>query len=184
MDFEMFTEKMMELLKERVGDNWEVGVYKALKNNGITKTGIMLQKKGERYDSILYLEEACGRYMDGMEVEETVEILLDAPFGHNFEVEFDKEFQIESFKDYSQAKEHLRLRLINCEKNTELLGDMPHVCWNDLAVIFCYEVEAWKEGNACIMIRNDHLAEWEVTVETLYEDALKNMKNAASDDMF
>lgn len=184
MDFETFTEKMMELLKKRVGDSWEIRVHKALKNNEITRTGIMLNKKGERYGSILYLEEAYERYRDGMDVEEAVDVLLDAPFGHDFEVEFDKKFQAESFKDYSQVKEHLRLRLINYEKNTELLGDVPHVRWNDLAVIFCYEIGAWKEGGAYIMIRNDHLAKWEETVDTLYEDALKNMKAGAPDDMF
>ncbi len=184
MDFEQFTEKMMELLKERVGDGWEVSVHKALKNNGVTKTGIMLQKEGERYGSILYLERAYERYMDGMDEEEAVDMLLDTPFGHDFEVEFDKAFQIESFRDYSHVKEHLCLRLINYEKNTKLLRDVPHVCWNDLAVIFCYEIEACREGDAYIMIRNHHMAEWKVSLETLYEDAFENTKNNASDDMF
>lgn len=184
MDFEAFTEKMMELLKKRVGDSWEVSVFKALKNNGIKRTGIMLAKKGERYGSILYLEGAYERFMDGMDVEDAVDVLLDAQLGHDFEVEFDKKFQAESFRDYSHVREHLRLRLINYGKNTELLEDVPHVRWNDLAVIFCYEIEAWKEGGAYIMIRNDHLTEWEETVETLYKDALKNMKDRAQDDMF
>lgn len=184
MDFEAFTEKMMELLKKRVGDNWEASIHKALKNNGIKRTGIMLNKKGEHYGSILYLEEAYEKYRDGMDLEEAVDVLLDAPFGHDFEVEFDKKFQAESFRDYSQVKEHLCLRLINYEKNTELLEDVPHVRWNDLAVIFCYEIGAWKEGGAYIMIRNDDLDEWEETVETLYEDALENMRNEAADDMF
>ena len=170
MDFETFTEKMKELLATRVGDGWEIRVHKALKNNGIKRTGIMLNKKGERYGSILYLEEA-------------VDVLLDAPFGHDFEVEFDKKFQVESFEDYSRVREHLGLRLINYEKNIELLKDVPHVCWNDLAVIFCYEIEALKKDGGYIMIRNAHLAEWEETVDILYEDALKNMKDKATDDM-
>lgn len=184
MDFEAFTEKMRELLGKRVGDGWEIRVHKALKNNGIKRTGIMLQKKGERYGSILYLEEAYEKYQDGMDVEEAVDVLLDAPFGHDFEVEFDKKFQAESFRDYSHVREHLCLRLINYGKNTELLEDVPHVRWNDLAVIFCYEIEAWKEGGAYIMIRNDHLAKWEETVDTLYEDALRNMKDGTPDDLF
>lgn len=183
MDFEAFTEKMKELLAKRVGDKWEIRVHKALKNNGITRTGIMLNKKGERYGSILYLEEAYEKYRDGMDLEEAVDVLLDAPFGHDFEVEFDKRFQADSFRDYGQVREHLGLRLINYEKNTELLRDVPHVRWNDLAVVFCYEIGAWKEGGAYIMIRNDHLAGWEETVDTLYEDALKNMKDGTPDDM-
>lgn len=184
MDFEAFAEKMMELLKKRVGNGWEIRVHKTLKNNGITRTGILLQKKGERYGSILYLEEAYEKYTDGMDVEEAVDILLDAPFGHDFEVEFDKQFQVDSFRDYSRVREHLGLRLINYEKNTELLRGVPHVRWNDLAVIFCYEIGAWKEGGAYIMIQNDHLAKWEEAVDTLYEDALKNMRKEAADDMF
>ncbi|MDE6211907.1 MAG: hypothetical protein K2M70_00325 [Lachnospiraceae bacterium] len=183
MDFETFTEKMKELLAKRVGDSWEIRVHKALKNNGIKRTGILLQKKGERYGSILYLEEAYEKYTDGMDLEEAVDVLLDAPFGHDFEVEFDKKFQAESFKDYSRVKEHLRLRLINYEKNIELLKDVPHVRWNDLAVIFCYEIEALKKDGSYIMIRNAHLAAWEETVDILYEDALKNMKDKAADDM-
>lgn len=184
MDFEAFAEKMMELLKKRVGNGWEIRVHKALKNNGITRTGIMLKKKEDRFSSILYLEEAYEKYMGGIDIEEAVDVLLDAPFGHAFGVEFDKKFQADSFQDYSRVREHLGLRLINYEKNTELLREVPHVRWNDLAVIFCYEIGAWKEGRGSIMIRNDHLAGWEETVETLYEDALENMKDGNPDDMF
>ena len=40
------------------------------------------------------------------------------------------------------------------------------------------------DGQAQIQINNRHLALWEKTVETLYQDAMENMKNSVPDELF
>ena len=181
MEFKDFEEKMMGLLRERFGETAEISVQDILKNNGVTRRGIRVVTEGERFTPVLYLDTAYERYLAGETAGEIFEGLMEHNDSQIREMETAWDFQPEQFADYSHVKEYLRLRLVNCEKNTELLRDMPYVRWNDLAVIFYYEI---GDGQAQIQINNRHLALWEETVETLYQDAMENMKNSVPDELF
>ena len=181
MEFKDFEEKMMGLLRERFGETAEISVQDILKNNGVTRRGIRVVTEEERFTPVLYLDAAYERYLAGETAGEIFEGLMEHNDSQIREMETAWDFQPEQFADYSHVKEYLRLRLVNCEKNTELLRDMPYVRWNDLAVIFYYEI---GDGQAQIQINNRHLALWEETVETLYQDAMENMKNSVPDELF
>ncbi len=180
MDFKEFEEKIMEMLREKSGDSVEISVQEILKVNGITRRGILLKQEGERFNPVLYLDRAYERYQAGENVEDVLGQMLEDNDSQIREMETAWDFQPEQFRDYSHVKEHLRLRLVNYGKNTELLRDMPYVRWNDLAVIFYYET---GDGQAQVQISNRHLALWEKTAETLYQDAMENMKNNVPDEM-
>lgn len=184
MDFEAFTQKVKEVLEEKLGEGCEVRIHKTIRNNGIKKTGILLRKEGERFCPVLYLEEAYGKFCDGMDLEETADDLFRVYRRQDGEAELAEKFSPESFVDYSYVKENLQIRLINYEKNTEILKDMPYVRWNDLAAIFFYEIKGWENGQAGVIVNNHHLALWKETAETLYEDALENMKNRVEEELF
>ena len=181
MEFKDFEEKMMGLLRERFGETAEISVQDILKNNGVTRRGIRVVTEEERFTPVLYLDAAYERYLAGETAGEIFEGLMEHNDSQIREMETEWDFQPEQFADYSHVKEHLRLRLVNYGKNTELLRDMPYVRWNDLAVIFYYEI---GDGQAQIQINNRHLALWEETVETLYQDAMENMKNSVPDELF
>ena len=181
MEFKEFEEKMAGLLRERFGETAQISVQDILKNNGVTRKGIRVVTGEERFTPVLYLDTAYERYLAGETAGEIFEGLMEHNDSQIREMETAWDFQPEQFADYSHVKEYLRLRLVNCEKNTELLRDMPYVRWNDLAVIFYYEI---GDGQAQIQINNRHLALWEETVETLYQDAMENMKNSVPDELF
>lgn len=185
MDFEKFTQEVKKILEEKLGEGCEVRIHKTLKNNGVKKSGVMLIKEGERFCPILYLEGAYGKFCDGMKLEEAADDLLRVYGRQDGEAELAEKFSFESFEDYSHVKENLQIRLINYEKNTEILKDMPYVRWNDLAAIFFYEIEGWENGQAGVAVNNHHLALWkEATVETLYRNALENMRNRVEEELF
>lgn len=181
MESKEFEEKMAGLLRERFGETAQISVQDVLKNNGVTRRGIRVVTEGERFTPVLYLDTAYERYLAGETAGEIFEGLMEHNDSQIREMETEWDFQPEQFADYSHVKEHLRLRLVNYGKNTELLRDMPYVRWNDLAVIFYYEI---GDGQAQIQINNRHLALWEETVETLYQDAMENMKNSVPDELF
>lgn len=181
MESKDFEEKMAGLLRERFGETAQISVQDILKNNGVTRRGIRVVTEEERFTPVLYLDAAYERYLAGETAGEIFEGLMEHNDSQIREMETAWDFQPEQFADYSHVKEYLRLRLVNCEKNTELLRDMPYVRWNDLAVIFYYEI---GDGQAQIQINNRHLALWEETVETLYQDAMENMKNCVPDELF
>lgn len=181
MERKGFEEKMMELLWEKYGEAAEISVKEVLKYNGTRKHGIVLSVEGERFTPILYMEGAYERYQECGDAEKVLEELLDTNDAQIREMETNWEFGPEQFEDYRNVKEHLRSLLINQEKNEELLKDMPHIRWNDLAVIFYYDI---KDGEARVPINSSHLALWGKTAKDLYDDAMDNMRCGETDQMF
>lgn len=181
MRLEDFEVKLVDLLREKFGGDVEISMREILKNNGIRKRGIVLRTEGERFTPILYLEEAYERYLECKDVEKVLGEILDVNGDQIREMEDNRDLQPEQFGDYSKVREHLRFMLVDHEKNKELLQDRAHIRWNDLAVIFYYNL---KDGKAHVPINNEHLDLWGKTVKDLYEDALDNVKCGAEDRMF
>lgn len=72
----------------------------------------------------------------------------------------------------------IKMKLINYEKNKELLEKVPHVRVPDLAVVFMAVLKSeYNDGFATILIHNSHLDFWNMTTEDLYELAKANMAN-------
>lgn len=180
MEFREFEEKMIGLLREKYGESAEISVRDVLKDNGTRRRGLLLRTEDECLIPVLYLEEVYKRYQAGEDAEKLLSELLRDNEGQIREIEA-WDFRPEQFMDYGCAKEYLQFRLINYGKNTELLQDKPYIRWNDLAVVFYYDIE---DGQAQIQINNGHLAIWEKTAGDIYQDALKNMKGSLPDELF
>ena len=65
-------------------------------------------------------------------------------------------------------------KLVNTEKNKELLEDIPHIEFLDLSIVFQCLVTQEDFGRASILIHNVHLKLWDVSVEILYQAAKEN----------
>lgn len=80
------------------------------------------------------------------------------------------------FMDYESAASNVRGRLINTEKNADILKEVPHREFLDLSLIYVVELK-WDEQNAVSSIRisNDHMNYWGVTEEELYRQVKRNM---------
>ena len=80
------------------------------------------------------------------------------------------------FMDYGSAASNVRGRLINTEKNADILKEVPHREFLDLSLIYVVELK-WDEQNAVSSIRisNDHMNYWGVTEEELYRQVKRNM---------
>ncbi len=86
----------------------------------------------------------------------------------------DRVVDIRRFLNYDSIRQDIVYRLINTEKNTALLEDIPHMEFLDLSVVFQCMVSQEEEGYASILIYNVHLRLWDVSVEELYQEAKKN----------
>ena len=172
MKYQEFVEKMVKLLQIRMGDAYSVKVNEVTKNNGIVYTGIVMMKKADKVAPTIYLEEMYRQYCVGMDIEKIADNIVELYNEKMESLDLDMDF----FEDYEKVKNRIFYKLVNCEKNRELLKDVPHFAWYDLAVVFYYGLEATVLGNASILIHNSHLAMWERTARELYSAAEKNMR--------
>jgi hypothetical protein len=85
-----------------------------------------------------------------------------------------EDFDLSLFRDYTNAKERIVMKLVNAKRNEELLKHVPHILIHDLAILFLCTVGDYMQNYATILIYNRHLKLWDKTSEDLYEVAKRN----------
>lgn len=75
-----------------------------------------------------------------------------------------------------KVKENIVFRLINTEKNRELLKDMPHREIMDLSVVYCYLMDDLEDVLGTIWIRNTFADYLGLDEQVLYEAAVENTR--------
>lgn len=138
------------------------------KNNGIQMDAILLLKEGEKIAPTIYLNEHYQRYLEGEELDEVVKCIRKLS-----EQKLEGEFHTEQFLEFTSAKQHILFKLIHAKSNENLLKEIPHRRFLDLAVVFYYLVPDEKVHGS-ILIRNEHMQLWEVTDDQLFNVAMKN----------
>lgn len=144
--------------------------HTALKNNGTQRTGLTICQSSTNISPTIYLEEYYRHYQDGMELDEIAESIVRL----YREVRFEHDWDVEQIKDFHAVKEKLAFKLINFEKNHDLLQRTPHVPYLDLAIVFFLLLETTEKGAATILITEEMLNYWKITLEELYPVALSN----------
>lgn len=86
---------------------------------------------------------------------------------------------IKPFLDYGGARKRIVYWLINTERNRMMLGDMPHMEFLDLSIVFGIMIPQREPGMAVIPVRSAHMKLWGITVEELYRAAGENTQRLA-----
>ena len=170
MNLEQFTEKTVKALSEYFGPEVEIKTHKVYKNNGVLLQGVCALEKGKNIAPTIYLNDFCDRYEQGEEygkiVSKIVQFMENNRVVHNLNVDF--------FMDYEKVKKKLVLRLINRERNEELLKQVPYLKFKDLAIV-CHCIMVTEEiGTGSILIHKHHLEAWNLVEDTLFQDAFEN----------
>jgi len=165
-------QNFIETVKEHIGQELQktVYVYPVLKNNGAIYDGLVILDPILNISPTIYLNPYFHRYLDGVSLEDIYEDILKT-YHENLPQE---DFDITLFRDYEKAQERIVMKLINAERNKQLLKKVPHILVYDLAIVFLCSVSDYMNEYATILIYNSHLELWNVTAENLYETALAN----------
>ena len=72
------------------------------------------------------------------------------------------------FKDFEKVKDRIVYRLIHAGRNKELLDEIPHIPFWDLAICFSYSFWSEELGDGMILIRNEHMESWKGLLTSAY----------------
>lgn len=170
MELQEFIKKTVKALEEYYGENVEVKTHSIYKNNGILLQGVCVLERGMNIAPTVYLNDFWVEYEEGKTFGEIMRRIVEIIEKNKVTKQLDVDF----FMDYEQVKKKLVLRLINKEKNVELLKRVPHLEFADLAIV-CHCLMITEEiGNGSILIYKQHLENWGITEDTLFHDAFKN----------
>lgn len=170
MDFTTFTEKVTKGVQQFLGDQVDVSVRDIRKNNGIFLKGMTMFAKGSNMSPTIYLNDFFEEYNRGKAlssvVGDIVKIYDKTKVHGNMNMDF--------FLDYEKVRKQIYCRLINYEKNKDILEEIPHKKYLDMAVVCYFGYTNEIIGNGTIMIHESHLESWNIKKEELIEWALEN----------
>lgn len=171
IDFISFTQTILKNLQEKLGSDYTVFSHNVKKNNGIELTGIVAKRTGRSTSPTIYINNF---YRKDITKEET-ERVSDALFNEFRASEFEEDMDLSGFALFDRAKKKIVFKLINAEKNKELLRSVPHRLFHNLAIVFYYTVqEAPFYGKATILVRDNHMKKWGTNADELMEIAQQN----------
>lgn len=146
----------------------------AMKNNGVQKIGIMLRKKGEQIAPNFYIEQQFQEWKEGTRsLQDIAENLC-----HIFESELEANHHLAETIcfEWETMKKNVFLRLVNREKNKELLAKVPYMEFMDLAIIYFYSLAISEDVQGTLILTKEHQNFLGVTTEELHQAAEKNTK--------
>ena len=174
LDFQEFTKEMVVFLRKEYS---EVRIQNVTKNNSTTQIGIVIvdkraeadKKENKRILPLLYMERYYAMYEKGKSLADCLEAIKK-------EYEESKRDVPYVSLDFEEEKEKIIFRIVNRNKNEEMLKNVPHklVFGGELAVVFHVCLSAGKEGQTSFAIQNSLAALWGVTVDELMGWSLVN----------
>lgn len=170
MDYTTFTNIMQNNMKEYLSPDVTVDVHSTLKNNGTIRTGLMFIQPDVNTFPTIYLEEFYDQYLQG----ESMNTLVQSMQEIYEKVKVKQSFPYNRILEYPKMKERIVYKVIQRKSNEELLTQVPHELYLDLAIVYYALMETTEYGTATLLIRNEHLKGWNITKEDLREAARKN----------
>lgn len=163
-----YVEEVRETVERETGK--QVRVQKINKNNGLVLDGLTIIAEGVNIAPTIYLNDYYEDYLSDGAVAVAKRIIA------TYEANKPKEsVDISFFMDIEKVRPKIKMKLINYEKNKELLEQIPHIRFLDLAIVFMVVLKSnCDNGFASILIYNQHLNFWDMDAEDLYALALEN----------
>lgn len=169
MEYMEFLGSVSDYINEH-SEEVSVSVRSTVKNNGVKLCGLTFSCEGCNASPTIYMEDYYSRYLNGDDICDIGDNLLQQYRQSNPAVTLDMSF----FDDFETVKDRLYIKLINREKNRDFLAEVPYEEFLDLAVVPYVRVYDRKIGNGIIMVRNEHLKLWNKGKEEVIATARKN----------
>lgn len=165
-----FLEAIQGALKKKFDKGTQIRLQEVRKNNNILLKGLFIQKPDSNISPTIYMNGFYEMYQKGYGMEEIVEHIIQIYYEGEVPGSIDMEF----FRDFKQVKDRIVYRLINAEKNKELLKEIPHILFLDLAICFYYAFYSEALGEGIILIHNNHMEMWNTNHQELMSLAQEN----------
>lgn len=175
MNYEEFLEYMKEHLKEFLeggeeGQKYDIHIHKIVKNNGIVLDGLAIRKEAEPVSPNIYLNP----YFESYQMGKPIAVIMEEIILRYQRLCKENEIEVLDITDFNNVRDKIVLRLVNYEKNKEMLKMCPNRRYLDLAITFRYMVSKDSLGIASSLVSKEEFELWQVDLEELYHLALFN----------
>jgi hypothetical protein len=169
LNYEEFVGNLRQQLYQIIPQGVEMEMHRVIKNNSRQLDSLVLYSGELTASPNFYMQEYYQRYRQGKDVSELAEEIYSTWNGTT------GAFFLESpDMSYDTCRNFVFYRLVNRERNRELLEEIPFIPVFDLAVIFYYLVKSGDEGIQSIRINHNIMKLWGADTTDLLEMATQN----------
>ena len=171
MNYQNFMKLLAEELQARLPEGSRVRTSQVRKLNGVVLDSLTVDDGRRDIFPTLYFKELYEMHENGATMEELTDRLED------FFLNAKAPDSIECHKlmSFDAISDKICCKLINTEKNRELLANAPHVDFLDLSVVF-YVLLASGDGISQVMITDDVMETWGKCIDDITKLACENTR--------
>ena len=167
MNIKEFAEKIRAALASAL--NKEVQLKESLRLNNIRRYGIVVVDSENSLSPIIYLEKLFEDFQKNGSMDAVLNLAIDIYRRDRLKKPVDMEW----VRHFDQARETVFYFLINYDANRELLAQIPHFRYLDMAIVFGMK-SGLEDAPGTITVFNSHLDMWGITAEELLPIAEAN----------
>lgn len=170
MDKKLLLDEVTECVRILCGKEYEITIQNMEKENGTGYTGIIIRKPGESMAPVMDCDRYVKKYGNSLSAKEIADRIVFDRFIYSSPVPI----ELLDFMDYEKVKGNIIFRLVNYERNQEMLPQIPYERICDLAVIFSILIDSGKVQETSITISNSLQEIWGISLKELGKQALEN----------
>lgn len=168
-----FMKNMSVEIKKRLGDEYRVGTRDILKNNSVTGHAVTIRREDEGIAPCIYIDSIYDRYLKGdIDISSAAGEVIRSYREHDVDPGMD----MPSFTDPGDIITKVRGKLINTAMNRQLLEDIPHRGFLDLALVYTVVLPRYQGMAGEILIHDEHLSIWGIDEADLYSAVCRDMQ--------
>lgn len=174
MEFKEFLNVVKDKLPDYLlqYDIEDIHVNTVSKNNGRKFTGIAIAVRDEQISPNIYMDYYYMLYSEEKDMNHILELITEEYIKARENIDgYD-------FKciDNMNIQNKIFLKLINFEKNQEILADCPYIKYEDLAITFRILLKSDDSGIASACMRNKEFDKLNMDIDSLYNIAKENTR--------
>ena len=170
MNYNEFLETIKTRAKKAAGEDGTVTINQVVKNNDSVKDALVIMEKGYKLSPYIYLNKHYRNYADGISIDEIMSDILCEYYENRDRVVIRNNL----FESFETEKNRIAFKLINYDKNINLLKSIPHKKFLDLAIVYYCVIENDNGRNITASISNTHMDKWNIDLEELDRTARIN----------
>lgn len=170
MSLEEFLCVMQEKIVLELGESYSVDSMSVLKNNGVRLKSLLIRNNGEKIVPNIYMNSFYTDYRKGKNLNEILHDILRTYNSTGLNIVKEQE----NYYSFEKLQSGVVYRLVNFEKNRELLQLVPHIRVLDFAVTFHNIVNKDEQGISSIRLTKEHQKLWGLSNEELLQYAKRN----------
>lgn len=174
MEFKEFLNVVKDKLPDYLlqYDIEDIHVNTVSKNNGRKFTGIAIAVRDEQISPNIYMDYYYMLYTEGKDMNHILELITEEY------IKARENINGYEFKciDNMDIQNNIFLKLINFEKNQEILADCPYIKYEDLAITFRILLKSDDSGIASACMRNKEFDKLNMDIDSLYNIAKENTR--------